>query len=539
MKHTLSLLLVLAAIMVLIGGCENVEPTNTTANQNQQLEHLEYADIYAPGDFQADPDAGAGQSLHYTCDGYFGDVHPFYYDGKMYMFYLSTGREMDSVRQTFSSMLAISDDMIHYEPVEIQMDPKNPPEQDLYYALGIYVDAEGRFRSCYGKGSYVGGSVSDDLITWSNGAEPYMDEEIGMLRYKYRVTFDSDVYSGRDPYIWYDQASESYYCVVMNYYSAQTDKGEKGLALYIGNEEGIYSSKAEKLLSFTGKGDPECPMLMKIGNRWYLFYSVFGTGTAGNVGRLSYRMGGENQLPQDVDWENAREYCLDGGDLHAAQLVNVGDKLYMYGWINFSAHNSVWGGYLNLPREVYQTEDGTLLSCCDEYLTQLLKKELLTTLSYDNTTLKNATAEATKFVSIGDGSVTLNRAYGRTLLTADITLPANATRAGYTLTQGNDTYFIGVRREAGKLYLTVRSDSGLAESAYIELNDPSVTEFTLKVVSEGKFIEAFVNDSYSVTAHTRFTNGDTVIGLSLVGENAAADNAMVYELADYNNIGIE
>lgn len=514
MKRYIVLFLAFAMIFMM-GGCDKVQST-TTSNTGTPVERLEYADLYSPGEFQADPDGKPGESLHYSCDGFFGDVHPFYHDGKMYMFYLSTGKETGKVYPTFSSLLAVSDDMIHYKPVEIKMDSKNPPEQDLYYALGVYVDAQGRFRSCYGKGSYVGGSVSDDLITWSNGAEPYIDETLGMLRYKYRITFDSDVYSGRDPYICWDAASSSYYCMVMNYYSASTDKGEKGLALYIGDAEGMYSSKAVKLLSFTGRGDPECPQLMKIGNRWYLFYSVYGTGTAGNVGRLSYRMGGEGQLPQDVDWENAKEYCLDGGDLHAAQLVNVGDKLYMYGWLNYAAHSNVWGGYLNLPREVIQNREGTLGSRCDEYLTQLLKKDLITTLDTSN----------------GTESITVER----TFLTADVTLPESGQQAGCTLSNESYTYFIGLRRDGDKLLLTICSQSGDEESAYIEILDAATTKFQIKVASEGKFIEAYVNDQYSVCAHTRLKNGSYQLGLSLLGNGVLIENAQVYELADYNNI---
>lgn len=516
MKRYPMFFLALAMMLPMMGGCDNVQ--STTGSGETPTEHLEYADLYAKGSFSADTNAQAGQSLHYTCDGFFGDVHPFYHDGKMYMFYLSTGKETENPYATFSSLLAVSDDMIHYEPQQIQMNSKNPPEQDLYYALGVYVDAQGRFRSCYGKGSYVGGSVSDDLITWSNGAEPYMDETIGMLRYKYRVSFDSDVYSGRDPYICWDEASASYYCVVMNYYSANTDKGEKGLALYIGDAEGKYSSKAVKLLSFTGRGDPECPQLMKIGDRWYLFYSVYGTGTAGNVGRLSYRMGEEGQLPQNVDWENAEEYCLDGGDLHAAQLVNVGDKLYMYGWLNYAAHTNVWGGYLNLPREVFQNADGTLGSRCDEYLTELLKKDLVATLGTDDASGRNITV-------------------GRSFVTADITLPQGASYAGFHLSDGNYTYFIGLRREDGKLRLTIRSESGDEESAYIELQDPTATTFQIKVASEGRFIEAYVDDQYGVCAHTRLkSSGEYQLGLQSSGDGAMIAQTQIYELADYNNI---
>ena len=80
----------------------------------------------------------------------------------------------------------------------------------------------------------------------------------------------------------------------------------------------------------------------------------------GNVGRMCYRVGPENTLPQNVDWNNLEERYINGQDLHAAQLVQVGDKYYVYGWLNYKYNTSVWGGYLNTPVEVYQGEDGYL-----------------------------------------------------------------------------------------------------------------------------------------------------------------------------------
>ena len=68
----------MVAIMALMGGCGNVDPTNTTASQQMQFQPLEYSQIYSPGDYQPDANAETGESLHYVCDGFFGDVHPFY-----------------------------------------------------------------------------------------------------------------------------------------------------------------------------------------------------------------------------------------------------------------------------------------------------------------------------------------------------------------------------------------------------------------------------------------------------------------------------
>lgn len=536
MRKIMKRMLTCFGVLILAGGClPGCSPVEKPVR-------VEYSQLYKAETYVPDPNNATtanimgGESLHYAPDGYLGDVHPFYYNGKMYMFYMSTGMEKGSRHTLYESMLAISEDMIHYTTTPLVMDPDNPPDQDVYYAPLVYVDAEGRFRSVYGRNDFVAGCVSDDLVTWSAGIEPYLDEETGMLRYKYRITFDDDVVSGRDPYIWYDTESETYYCVVLNYYTKQRETGAKSLALYTGTKDGIYSSKATKLLNFTDRGDPECPQLMPIGNRWYLFYSVLGTGTGGGVGNLCYRVGGENELPQDVDWESAKEYRLDGGDLHAAQLVYVEDKLYMYGWINYTPHMGVWGGFLNIPREIYQNEDGTLSARCDEYLTELLKKDELGQIDGQNTSVQNLVVEGSKFVSTGEGQAVANETYGRIMLTAKVTLPLDAYQGGITVSEGSRTYFAGIRRMESGLYLSVKADGEEPGTVWVPILDPNQTEFELKVILDNGFIEAFTDDRYAVTAHTKLISSTHQLGLRLDGENTTCENIQIYQLATYYDI---
>lgn len=479
------------------------------------------------------------KSLHHTVDGYYGDVHPFYDEktGKMYMYYLSTGMQSESVSERFSSLLSTSGDMVRYEPTPLKMDEKNPPEQELYYALGVYVDKDGRYRSSYGKGNYAGGSVSDDLLVWSNGAEPYVDENDGFLKYTFRAYFDSDVVSGRDPDIYYDRESGKYYCVVMNYYSAAAANGEKSLALYTAGEDGRFSTQAVKLVDFTGRGDPECPQLKKIGDRWYLFYSVYGTGTAGNVGNLSYRIGDAGATPDKVDWNSKREYALDGGDLHAAQLCQVGDMFYMYGWINYTPDANVWGGYLNLAREVYRKPDATLGTRCDGYLTSLLNMGRVAAFDAGNTVSAGMNADGGRFEAVSQSaSAEIEGEYGRSLIFAHIDMPASATYAGVTLKSDGQEYFVGLKRHMGKLYLTVSRDpDSYVAGCRIEILDGSATSFDLKIVADGNFIEAFVNDEYSLTANTRL--GDNYrFALTSFGAGTVFSDAEICKLADYNNI---
>lgn len=478
--------------------------------------------------------------LHHTADGFYGDVHPFYDEktGKLYMYYLSTGKQSGVVTEQFGSLLTVSDNFIQYNDVELKVDPVNPPEQDLYFALGVYVDKDGRYRSSYGKGNYAGGSVSDDLIVWKNGAEPYIDEADGLLKYTYRAYFDTGVVSGRDPDITYDKQSGKYYCIVMNYYSQAVANGEKGLALYTASEDGKFSTSAVRLVDFTGRGDPECPQLKKIGNRWYLFYSVYGTGTAGNVGNLSYRIGDEGVAPENVNWNEKEEYALEGGDLHAAQLCQVGDMFYMFGWLNYAPHVNVWGGYLNLAREVFQRADGTLGTRCDEYLSKLLNMGRVAQFDYSNTQPMSMDVVGTTFTSTSStASASLNGSYGRSYLNLKIDLPTSAQYAGFSVMQGNTKYYVQLVRNNGELYLAITTNPGdLANGCKIKILDPSTTTFDMQVVLDGNFIEAYVNGEYSLSSNTHLTANGYNLGLIAGGTGVKLQDAEVCKLADYNNI---
>ena len=470
--------------------------------------------------------------LHHTVDGYYGDVHPFYDEktGKLYMYYLSTGMQEGKRYEQFSSLLTVSDDLVHYRDAELKTDEKNPPEQELYYALGVYVDGEGRYRSSYGKGNYVGGSVSDDLLVWQNAAEPYIDEEDGLLKYTWRAYFDEGVWSGRDPDITFDEESGTYYCVVMNYYSSAEANGEKGLALYTAGEDGKFSTKAVRLADLTGRGDPECPQLKKIGNRWYLFYSVYGTGTAGNVGYLHYRVGDEGAAPQEVDWNSKEEHALEGGDLHAAQVCRVGGMWYLYGWLNYRPHANVWGGYLNLAREVYQREDGLLATRCDEHLLSLLNRGRVASFG-ENAVLQGAERRGDGFaVTSSSGSAVLEGTFGRSLIEAEIELPLSASYAGVTLSEGDTTYHVRLKRQNKELYLCIESGSA---GCSIKVEDGDETSFSLTVAADGPFLEAYLNGEVTLSSHTALTGSYT---LGLAGSEGAALSAEVYKLADSNNI---
>ena len=452
--------------------------------------------------------------LHQFIDGDYGDVHP-YYDKKnkrMMMYYLSTGREINSVHEQFSTLATASKDMVNFEQIELSRNEKNPPSINTYYALGVYEDADGIYRSCFGQGSYVGNSKSEDLVFWENGEEFFMNEETGMLDYKHRVNFGKDVYSGRDPHIIYDKESETYYCIVMNYYSSQLANGKKGLAIYKGNKEGIYSSEYKKALDTTNRGDPECPQLFKIGNRYYIFYSIYGSGTAGNVGKFAYRIGDINASPFDVNWDEKEEYYRDGGDNHAAQITEANGKYYMYGWLTKTPYQNIWGGTLSLSKEVYQKEDGTLASRVDPVYKKLANKGTLASFSKEITTFKNIP---------------------RSILKGSFEPNGEEYKEGFYVTSRDVTYFAGIIKKRNETYLTLTKDVENPTSfVYLKLNEPT-SKYNLDVYLDDGYLDLFLNDEYALSSHIEFNSLYEATITSNNLENVT--NARILKLAGSNN----
>lgn len=454
-------------------------------------------------------------SLHHTADGFYGDVHPFYdYETKkMYMFYLSTGMQSGLKHQTFESLLTTSTDFIHYNAEDISVNERGRPEQDLYYVLNVFKDKNGQYRSSMGTSNHTTTSVSDDLHVWSNGTEAYVDPVDDIFKYRYAAYYDESVFQGRDPDMVYDKDDDCYYTVSIVYHTTARASGAKSITLYIGNNKGEFASTGYRLLDFTGRGDPECPQIKKINNRWYLLYSVSGTGTKGNVGKLAYRVGDINVPLKDVNWTSKPELYLDGEDLHAAQINEVGDKYYQYGWLNYQYNTSVWGGYLNLPHEIYQDEDGTLRSKLDEELLRLLNKGLI---YRDNTNhLENT-----------DVSVKLTR----NLIILDINMKTTD-KAGINVTHGSDNYFIGVTTKANKRYLTIENEFDGYRS---EVLAKMVDKYHLTISLDGNFLDVNVNDDTTISAYTNLTSTSKTMRVTSNGNNLT--NLKIYHLADYNNI---
>lgn len=360
--------------------------------------------------------------------------------------------------------------------------------------------------------------ISDNMLTFTDVPEANNYEIWQRYKENYRKHFLFDCnrfidrsiyrYGIRDNMLYFDEEKQRYLLIAGCYYSFDNTARTSDLV--------IYSSDDAYALSWTKPGNvveagysgnlPECPSLMKIGDRWYVFVSV-AYNTAHQVGPLQYWTGDAGLDCMDVDWSQKEFSFLDGEDLCAARVTQVGEKTYMWGWIP-STYDTMpwapWAGYLNLPREIVQRRDGSLGGRLDPALSRLLNYGNVYTLSNGN--FEIASGE----VTFSDGALNMrgenNRAYmgsySRNYITFAVDMK-NSDKAAYVMSQNGKDYEVAIERENGKLYMKVLSpdDDKHTVNSVIEIKSDK-TVFDVKLVCDGGFIEFFVNDEYALTART-------------------------------------
>jgi hypothetical protein len=113
----------------------------------------------------------------------------------------------------------------------------------------------------------------------------------------------------------------------------------------------------------------------------------------------------------------------------------------------------------------------------------------------------------------------------------------HADSAYITIIQNNRTYYAGLIRSRGELFLTVTHDPGAHRAAvWVPILDSARTEFSLMLIIDNDIMELFIDDDNALTAGSFLNTDGYTLGLSLSGEGAAAENVRVCKLASRQNI---
>lgn len=435
---------------------------------------------------------------HLTAAGkQYGDVFPYYdiNDNKLYMGFLWSD---DARTGNYGNALEVSSDMLHFTDI---------PEANNY---DIWQKYKQEYRLHY---------IYD------------CNKFIDRTKYTYGI---------RDNFLYFDEENQRYLMIGGAYYRFDSQKQTSDLIITASDDALGFSWTKPATVVEEGydRNLPECPSLMKIGDRWYVFVSVAYV-TAHQVGALRYWTGDKGVDCLDVDWSGKDYSYLDGEDLCAARPTQVGEKVYMWGWIPSLYDGmpwSPWGGYLNLPREVIARSDGSLGGRLDPALKKLLNYGNIYSLGENSYTVESGTAEyfdgtlkteGKSYVKLGD--------FNRTYTTFTMKLK-NGNSAGYLFKQGGKEYRMVIERENGKQFMKVLSpdDSSHKVNSVLEIA-ADCDLFDIEIVSDGEFTEFFVNGEYALTAHTAMRGNSHSAYLYSDG-GAEFSNVRINKLVPYGDI---
>ncbi len=279
------------------------------------------------------------QTLHFKPgDHALGDVHPFFHEGECFLYYLKPGGK-------FESALVRSRDWLRWTETPITHDPVKPDDwMRPYFVLGVWHDASANlFRSFYGhnEGRMVS-SVSRDLLHWSCAPKEF---HVPPADYYQRR---------RDPFVFWIPEMKQYGCVMTTWMKGRPK--ETCGAVSLATSPDLKQWKDHGPILDPGTiGEPECPQMFWLGQRWYLLASIYDRA----VGQPVYW---SSSSPLG-SWKHEPDGMLDGKDLCAAQIAFEGQTPFLFGWIPLEPSRpgkQTWGGHLALPREVHALPDGKL-----------------------------------------------------------------------------------------------------------------------------------------------------------------------------------
>jgi hypothetical protein len=197
--------------------------------------------------------------------------------------------------------------------------------------------------------------------------------------------------------------------------------------------------------------------------------------------------------------------------------------------------SSNWGGYKNLPREVYQNPDGTLSTKFDVMATKLLNKGKLLDLDITNTAGNNAVVETNKIEFLNEGRVNLIGQVGQTFTTFDLTLKG-ANKFNYIMNDGSTDYNIEIEESHdGNTYLRVHKNGTYKYTEYNFGKSPE--KYSCKLVCHGSIIELCVNDKNVLSARTQFNSPNNAYTPGFYADGAASiENIEINRLAQLYDV---
>jgi len=426
---------------------------------------------------------GEREEILYHVPGwnFWGDVHPYYYNGTMYMYNIQ-GYLEDVGNERLLWCLSTSTDMFNYEETDYE--------------------------------------VFDFVVNHHNPS-----------LYVYNSIYDKETfpYGNRDMFLFFDEGAQHYVYIGLCYYA----DGSSCMGCRVSDDDTgtKWTSPMFSIRDYAKSRDPECSQAIKIKDRWYLITSVWGE-SIHSVGRPTYYIGDAGKNFMENNWANKEPHYLDGEDLCAANFTNVGgDNWLMYGWIPKTSYGNnedvyfdgtmdhgLWGGNINVPRELLQNVDGTLSTRLDSRVVELLDRGRL----YSNDSpVSNETLGT----------------FDRSFVQFDVDIPNDTDEVSYQMIAGEKTYKIRLYQKKSGAYMQVycKQDTGHPLASELKIGESISGKHNFKIIVDHSVCEFYLDDLYTLTARISLFGGTHTSKVYADG-SATFSNLTISKLANQEDV---
>ncbi len=289
-----------------------------------------------------------------------GDVMPYYHDGIYSFFYLAEASNHPVYRVDTT-------DFVNYEDKGEVLSPGASNAQDAMIGTGSITKAGNDYYFFYT--GFKKDNPEAIMLAKSSGNIDNFEKVTDFMFTASSVSeCDLEGWDFRDPEAIYDEQSEHFVLLV----SARRG-GEPVIAKFTVSLDLTSVTYCGVLYSDTrfGANVLECSDLFKIGNKWYLTYSIQDTSNGGNDGEhaVDAELGAQGKMyyavadSQDGPFTRIYDASLDSHVFYAAKSIQDGNNTYLAGWIRQKNSNTgwqyLWGGNLQV-HQITQNADGTL-----------------------------------------------------------------------------------------------------------------------------------------------------------------------------------
>ncbi|HBG32605.1 MAG TPA: glycoside hydrolase family 32 [Acholeplasmataceae bacterium] len=449
--------------------------------------------------------------------GYIGDPMPFYDEGVMNMFYLLDERGGTIGFHPFA-LLQTTDYLTWTDHGTVIPYVNSISSQDLALGTGsVMKDKDGLYHAFYtghnsrGEMPYfekIQHATSTDLVNWTKHPED---------------GFFGGVNDFRDPYIYYDEASDAYWMLITTRdYIGGVIKRYISTDLINWTNAGVFYRNTE------GNYNMECPTLIYVNGYYYLSFSAQGTGNQ-RVVHYRYTESLEDGFTiPDQDF-------FDGWGFYAGRIERMEDRLILTGWVATKTldrdfGNYMWGGHL-VTHELIQAEDGTLHPKLLTELDEKLSNEVEYTVI--DTNLSGSTDDFLFTEKQGYGYALFDELLEKpTKMTfkVDLTDTKNfgLTYNAFESSFGNLNVYFDLENQMIEFY---RVNSNLIKQSDSEIRIPfnfgGLSTLEIKVVTEGTVIVVYVNEEIALTSRAYDMAGSSFGFFSL------GSKALIYDIHFY------